>query len=112
MAEAEQMMRERVAVAITEAENIESQKLAERESVAVESQKDFAIRKAECFEQAEIAQKNADQSVETKEQDVLKNVQIAVTEKDEGLVYVFQRAKRKGRCSEGGGGPRYWFSRN
>lgn len=95
MAEAEQMMRERVAVAITQAENVESQKLAERESVAVEAQKDFAIRKAECFELSEIAQKNADQAVETKEQDVLKNVQIAVTEKDEAIGVRISEGKEK-----------------
>ena len=93
MAEAEQMMRERVAVAVTEAENTENQKLAERATVEVESQSSFAKEKARLEMEAEVVQKDADQTVETKEQDVLKHVQLAVTDKDETIGVRISEAK-------------------
>ena len=93
MAEAEQMMRERVAVAVTEAENTENQKLAERSTVEVESQSSFAKEKARLEMEAEVVQKDADQTVETKEQDVLKHVQLAVTDKDETIGVRISEAK-------------------
>jgi len=93
MAEAEQEMRQRVAVAVTEAENIENKKLAERSTVEVEAQANFSVEKARLEMEADVAQKNADQTVETKEQEVLKNVQLSVTDKDETIGVRISEAK-------------------